>query len=206
MFENFISGIKLNYKYNNKKLQHDGKKSIPSYWFFTTLMKLFLILFIIKAMPLIMNKSAKVFCQSLDEKKLSLTKSVKYWWKNITHPKTCRWREVIYIIAAGKFVTRKICDSTRKTCVGSRNWCSGKARYIHRRMKWISTHRRLHQPNTFKEVLRSACVKDSVIKEKKRIFNAARNFEEAKQDGRKERRNKAIAAFNNHMCGPGRCI
>ena len=64
MFENFISGIKLNYKYNNKKLQHDGKKSIPSYWYL-----LFAILFIIKAMPLIMNKSAKVFCQSLDAKK-----------------------------------------------------------------------------------------------------------------------------------------
>ena len=69
MFENFIYCIKLNCKYNNKKLQHDGKKSIPSYWFFTTMMKLFAILFIIKAMPLIMNKSAKVFCQSLDAKK-----------------------------------------------------------------------------------------------------------------------------------------
>ena len=74
MFENFISGIKLNYKYNNKMLQHDGKKSIPSYWFFTTMMKLFAILFIIKAMPLIMNKSAKVFCQSLDAKKTAFDK------------------------------------------------------------------------------------------------------------------------------------
>ena len=86
MFENFISGIKLNYKYNNKKLQHDGKKSIPSYWFFTTMMKLFAILFIIKAMPLIMNKSAKVFCQSLDEKKTVFDKVSKVLMEEYNPP------------------------------------------------------------------------------------------------------------------------